>query len=246
MNLKIGCVRYLNSRPFAEGLKDYSLIFEVPSKLAIMLREQAIDIGLIPVFEYLSMREQYDLIPGTGIACHGPVQSVFLKHAKKDLSEVRTISLDSSSLTGAHLLKVLCAQVWNIKPTFISEKETADAQFWIGDRALEIKRQHPQDTYLDLGETWKNWTDLPFVFAVWAARKGLAQDSLKQFQQRCLESIANPARVAQTPEEEFYITQSIHYSLSNEEMTGLERFSRELQSLGFISEQLHFAASSIY
>ena len=46
-----------------------------------------------------------------------------------------------------------------------------DVRLVIGDAALVLGAA-PQYPYAyDLGEMWKQWTDLPFVFAVWVARR---------------------------------------------------------------------------
>src|SRR2546430_10108349 len=41
----------------------------------------------------------------------------------------------------------------------------------IGDAALVLKARQAYPHRYDLGEEWRRWTGLPFVFAVWAARR---------------------------------------------------------------------------
>jgi chorismate dehydratase len=41
---------------------------------------------------------------------------------------------------------------------------------------------------VDLGEAWKQWTGLPFVFAVWAARRTSDQGRVREVHTRLLES----------------------------------------------------------
>src|SRR6185295_772711 len=85
--------------------------------------------------------------------------------------------------------------VWDSRPTFVpSDAELTDiarfadeeheARLVIGDAALKLGT-HLQDPVerdavmdrlgyryaYDLGAEWKNWTDLPFVFAVWVAQR---------------------------------------------------------------------------
>jgi chorismate dehydratase len=56
--------------------------------------------------------------------------------------------------------------------------QEADAAVLIGDAALRANR-HDGPRYglqvHDLGAMWKEWTGLPFVFAVWAARRDYLQ-----------------------------------------------------------------------
>ncbi|MGC5412947.1 MqnA/MqnD/SBP family protein, partial [Streptomyces sp. DT225] len=52
--------------------------------------------------------------------------------------------------------------------------QEADAAVLIGDAALRANLHDAPRLGLqvhDLGAMWKEWTGLPFVFAVWAARK---------------------------------------------------------------------------
>jgi chorismate dehydratase len=43
---------------------------------------------------------------------------------------------------------------------------------------------------IDLGKEWKQWTGLPFVFAVWAARRDRNQEKVQVIHQRLLQSRA--------------------------------------------------------
>src|SRR5262249_50208713 len=50
------------------------------------------------------------------------------------------------------------------------ESTTADAILMIGDRAM----QRPRGPFVcewDLGDAWCRWSELPFVFAMWVARR---------------------------------------------------------------------------
>jgi len=45
----------------------------------------------------------------------------------------------------------------------------------IGDEALALRQDTRFPYQLDLGEVWRDWTGLPFVFGVWVARREAAQ-----------------------------------------------------------------------
>ena len=52
-----------------------------------------------------------------------------------------------------------------------------EAVLVIGDAALLLSARQLYPVRVDLGAEWSTWTGLPFVFAVWAARKDyLARD----------------------------------------------------------------------
>src|SRR2546430_1114527 len=88
----------------------------------------------------------------------------------------------SSSRTAVGLLELLCRDVWKVRPHFAQARaEAADldglahlpheAVLVIGDAALLLAARHAYPHRYDLGDEWKRWTGLPFVFAMWAARR---------------------------------------------------------------------------
>jgi chorismate dehydratase len=93
-----------------------------------------------------------------------------------------TILLSASSRTSVALLELLCRDVWKIRPHFAEARAEAqdlealaglphDGVLVIGDAALALARRGVYAHRYDLGVEWKRWTGLPFVFAVWAARR---------------------------------------------------------------------------
>ncbi|NCO40592.1 MAG: hypothetical protein GW892_17995, partial [Armatimonadetes bacterium] len=54
--LRIGCVPYLNVLPLIRGLEtraDVELVHRVPSELSRLLAAEEIDVGIVPIVEYL-------------------------------------------------------------------------------------------------------------------------------------------------------------------------------------------------
>ena len=100
---RVGCVQYqFQSR--SSGY-DGPVIFDHPSGLARDLAADRLDVALVPTFEALRS-PHYTLVKGVGIACDGPVYSVFLAH-RGPLAELHSVALDPASLTSVHLLQVL-------------------------------------------------------------------------------------------------------------------------------------------
>ena len=164
-SLRIGCVKYLNSRPLICAY-DGPVTFEHPAVLARMLAHGELDAALVPAFE--ALRDPgYLLVDDVAVGCDGPVFSVFLAH-RGPLSGVRSIALDPASLSSANLLRVLLAEFHGLHPSFGS---AGDAQLLIGNHAIEFRRVEEGKSdwcFLDLGTEWKRCTGLPFVFALWA------------------------------------------------------------------------------
>jgi chorismate dehydratase len=243
--LRIGCVQYLNSKPLIHGY-DGPVIFDHPSGLARDLAAGRLDVALVPTFEALRS-PHYLLAEGVGIACDGPVYSVFLAH-RGPLAELRSVALDPASLTSVHLLKVLLREYHGLYPEWrdlSAFPPHADAALIIGNQAIDF-RQHDKEGYeiLDLGEEWKRCTGRPFVFAPWLLRPGLphaeevAADlrALKVYGVAHLEEIirAEPRDPAFTRR---YLTQNIRFDLGEPERAGIEKFRELLAKHGFIPGQ---------
>src|SRR5207249_11647667 len=94
----------------------------------------------------------------------------------------RTVLLSASSRTAAALLELLCRDVWKVRPHFGQVRAEGpdldalahlphEAVLVIGDAALLLTARRAYPHRYDLGQEWKRWTGLPFVFAMWAARR---------------------------------------------------------------------------
>jgi chorismate dehydratase len=175
---RIGAVGYLNARPLVEGLADdpygFDVRFDLPAVCARLLHEGSVDIGLVPVIEYLN--GDYVMAPGIGVAADGDVASVAL-YTRVPIGRVRTLALDTSSRTSAALTRVLCREQFGIDPAFVAHPpdlarmlETCDAGLLIGDPALDADAAAHGAEKIDLGAAWKSHTGLPFVFAAWVGR----------------------------------------------------------------------------
>lgn len=229
--LRVGCVPFLNARPLIQFFPSEQVVFEHPRILSDSLYEGKVDVALVPVVEAMR-RPGYRVVDGWGIAAHGSVESVILAH-QVPLKELRSIALDQTSLTSVHLLRVLVEFSLGLTPQWREEGQPADAQLWIGDRARDFRRQHPQAAIWDLAGAWSEWTSLPFVFAVWAIRPGLRRrlEWLPAFCALCERGWAMRVHCAETPEDVNYLTRCIHYVLGEQEKKGLTRFFQEIKRL---------------
>jgi len=239
-NFRIGSVHYLNAAPLTRGL-EAEIIFATPARLAEMLRRDELDAALVSVSEVL-LTGRYDILDSVAIASFGEVYSVLLAH-KKPLAEAREIFCDPASLTSVNLLKVLLAER-SLKPEFKPLENYAaapekDFVLLIGDRAIEFQRAPHTHEIFDLGAAWLELTNLPFVYAVWALRRGVANAELKQelrsakrFGMKTLDQI-----IATRPEfdEDFrrdYFEWHIHFHLAEDEKRGIAAFGQLLKKHG--------------
>lgn len=240
--IRIGAVSYLNSKPLIEDLADLAsdaeLILDVPSRLADDLSAGELDVALIPSIEVLREAD-YEIVSDACVATRGPVLSVKL-FSRVPFANVRTLALDEGSRTSATLARVMLAERFGVRPTttllplgFATEDTSADAVLLIGDRAMKPPRERFVATW-DLGEEWTQWTGLPFVFAMWAARRDVelddVEEALCESRDRGVERFSEIARREATKlgiTEELarnYFTHNLHFTLGSAERAGLRLF----------------------
>lgn len=247
-HLRISAISYLNTAPlmwdFQHGTAGtrFDISYTIPSLCAGALRDGTADIGIIPVAAYATIPDLV-VLPDVAIAAKGAVRSILLV-SKVPLDEIRTVALDSSSMTSVALMKVLFSK-WlggprsytAMKPKLMEMLREHDAGLLIGDPAMQIDRNR----YLtfDLSEEWNRFTGKPFVFAFWAIRRasiehsdedvagvfrasrdhGLEPDHVAKIAQLWAPRLAiSEAEVVK------YLTQNIHYHLDPACLEGLQLF----------------------
>ncbi|CAN5879979.1 hypothetical protein BH24ACI5_BH24ACI5_24090 [soil metagenome] len=239
--IRLGAVDYLNARPLVHGLEKrpelFSLRFDPPSRCAVLLHDNEIDIGMIPAIEYCRGPE-FCIVPEMGIVSARTVASVAV-FVKKPVEQVRTIAVDTSSRTSNALLRILCRERFGIAPEFRPMPPDADAMLAvcdaaliIGDPALFLDPSAKGVVKLDLGEYWNDMTGLPFVWAFWAGRPGMASpEALKAFRQArdagvaaadaIAASFCGPGRAALG---QAYLRDNIQYLMGDREIAGLRKY----------------------
>jgi len=234
---RVGSVRFLNAVPLTRGLED-QVIFDVPSKLAEMLRRDELDAALVSVTEVL-FNDRYDVLDGAAIASLGEVQSVLLAH-RKPLEEAKEIFCDTASLTSVNLLRVLLAER-GIHPEFkplanYNFSELPDYALLIGDTALDFALGPHEHAIWDLGAGWFELTKLPFVYAVWALRRGIENSELRRQLREAknfgLDTLEHIIRNRTDYTEDFrrdYLGWHIHYHFGVDEKRGLAKFMELLR-----------------
>lgn len=239
--IRLGAVDYLNARPLVHGLQNradlFSLRFDPPSRCAVLLHDNEIDVGMIPVIEYCRGPE-YCIVPEIGIVSARTVASVAL-FVKKPVEQVRTIAADTSSRTSNALLRILCKERLGIAPEFRPMPPDADAMFavcdaalLIGDPALFLDPAAKGVEKLDLGEYWNDMTGLPFVWAFWAGRPGtVSPEAVEAFRQARDAGVADADAIAACYCEpgraalgQAYLRDNIQYLMGDREITGLRTF----------------------
>ena len=264
--MRLGRIPWINCYP-VYGAIDRGLV-KMPaelvpgtaSELNDLLATGALQVSAVSAVEYARNAALYHLLPDLAITCDGPVHSVAL-FSKRPVEELTgcTVLVSASSRTSVLLLELLCRHRWGIFPQLATARaEAADlpalarlpheAVLVIGDAALHLSTQSAYPVKVDLGEAWKQWTGLPFVFAVWAARRDAPDPAVRLVHQRLLESrgwglshldeLANAAArntgVAESVCREYL--GDLDYALSYRHLAGLTDFFRRLAQEGIVPD----------
>lgn len=248
--LRIGAVNYLNTKPLIHDLTelapDAELVLDVPSRLADLLADGRLDVGLIPAIEYFRAGN-YSIVPGLCIGSRGPVLSVTL-FSRRPCRDIRSVALDAGSRTSAALTQILLRLRHDCAPDIVplpldadAESVAADAVLLIGDRAMRACLPGFEFAY-DLGREWHDWTGLPFVYAFWAVRPGVELGAVEPALHEALRrGKRQVGRIAQREAPRLqldagfcrrYLETVIFFDLGSAELEGLQRYYELACQLG--------------
>lgn len=206
--MRLGRIGYINCYPvygaIDRGLVDLpaELVTGTPAELNDLLVAGELDVSVISAIEYARHAKDLVLLPDIAISSDGPVKSVIL-YSRRTVGQLdgRTVLVSAASRTSVALLQLLCRHVWHVTPHFAQARAEAsdlhnvhnlphDGLLVIGDPALLLGARRVYGHAYDLGEEWKRWTGLPFVFAVWAARRAADPAAVRRGHQALLASRA--------------------------------------------------------
>jgi chorismate dehydratase len=242
--IKVGIVNYLNTAPLVYGLKNSAIIDNIelipdyPANLAKDLLDGTIDLGLVPV-AVIPQLPQWWLMSDYCIGCEGQVASVCI-FSDVPLEQAERVLLDYQSRTSVELAKLLIKNYWKVDIELVDAAEDFQqhihgktAGLIIGDRSFE-QRKVSKYAY-DLGEAWKNYSGLPFVFAAWISNQPLDADFIRMFNEANAFGVQNIPKVISTlnfnssVDLEEYFRQYISYNLDDAKRKALRKFMQYLQ-----------------
>ncbi len=239
--VKLGVVAFLNSRPLIEGLDqdaDMGLHFAVPSALARLLRTGRVDAALVPVIDVARSGGRWERISTGGILSDGETLTVRV-FSRVPPERLETLHVDGDSHTSVVLARLIWQHWYRRLIQILPLQELACAEacasvLLIGDKVV-TDRPRGFDHEVDLGLAWKQWTGLPFVFAVWAANAGAPGNAalsrrLDEARDRGVARAADLARehgpLRGWPADLAvrYLTQNLSFRLTPEAVEGMRRF----------------------
>ncbi len=233
---KIANVSYLNSFPFRYGLQyldNCEIEYHVPSQITEKLLNNTIDIGLVPIVTALK-NKNLNIISNFCISSESEVKTVLLL-SKKPKHQINSICFDKESNTSNQLIKIISKHFWNISPRFTDNDTNCDAKIEIGDKVLLNKNDYPYK--YDLASEWKQFSNLPFVFAVWCSNKNIDKDFIVQFNEKLLFGINNidlaleyynDKLIISKEDAHHYLKHNISYHLDNYKFESIKKFENLL------------------
>src|SRR6185436_6809235 len=264
--MRLGRIPWINCYPVYGAIDrgivpvPAELVTGTASELNDLLATGELDVSAVSAVEYARNAAAYHLLPDLAITCDGPVHSValFSRRPVEQLSDV-TVLLSASSRTSVLLLELLCRHRWKVTPRFATVRAEAtdlaalaqfphDAVLVIGDAALMLASRGTYQHHVDLGEAWKDWTGLPFVFAVWAARREADHGAVLDIHRALLESrrwgLAHLDELADAAAAATAISRGVcreylgdlDYALSYRHLAGLTDFFRRLAQDGAVPD----------
>lgn len=249
--IRIGSVPYVNAKPLVRAFEtraipEVDVAFAVPALLPGMLDAGEAVAVMASSFDALRTPGRW-VADDVSISSLDEAESVRL-FSKKPFDRIETLALDQSSLTSNGLVRILLAERFGVRPEARPAPPDLDAMLEQNDAALLIgdKGMLADGTdlhVLDLGSTWREWTGLPFVWALWIGRDEPREDvadALRQarswgeaFTVRFSDEVAfaagwDPDRCRR------YLTQTMNYRLTSAHREALRLFGDKLVEHGLL------------
>ena len=268
--MRVGRIAYINCYPVYGAIErgivpvEAEWVDGTPSALNRRMARGTLDVSVVSAVEYARTPDRYVLLPDLAISCDGPVRSVML-FSRRPATELEgsRVLVSRSSMTSVALLQLLFEERWGCRPIFVPadaeisdiagfDSEPHEARLVIGDAALLLMARRAErgtgapfyaHSY-DLGDEWKKWTGLPFVFAVWVAQRRTAIEGARRIHSALCSSrdwgVRNVPELARAASERTGIATGVceeylaglDYGLSYAHIAGLTEFFRRLVSQG--------------
>jgi chorismate dehydratase len=257
---RVGHIQFLNCLPIYWGLVrsgtllDVDLRRDTPDRLSDALVAGDLDVAPISLVEYLKHADDLALLPDLAVGSDGPVMSCVIV-SQLPLADLdgQPVALGSTSRTTVELAKLVLEERVGVRPHYDTQPPdlaammlASAAAVLIGDAALRATLHDGPRLGLDvhdMGAAWRDWTGLPMVFAVWAARRtfagehpGLVKDVHAAFiasREMSLDHVEEVAALAARWEDFDEVAlaryfRTLDFSLGERQLAGLAEFARRV------------------
>jgi chorismate dehydratase len=268
--IKIGVVDFFNATPLIQGVSGVDgiqLIHKVPSKLIGCLERSEVDFALASSIDYQSSTEiGLGILPVGVLSSDGDSLTVQLC-SRIPLEDVTEVHCDSDSHTSIALLQIILKNKFNITPTIVPTEirdlgdcnaQWPDTVLIIGDKVVQNNYETEYAHTIDLGNAWKQQTNLPFVFAIWLGRMDLQASQIQKasmilqrqmfLNQHRIEQVVSANAIKKgwsTSQGIEYVTKHMYYSFEDQHIESLQLFYTLAQECGILKNvrPLHMLGS---
>ncbi len=263
--IRVGEIPYANCIPLFHSLRKgggttgLTFVRGEPATLNRMLYNGEVDLAPSSSFEYGLHPERYLLVPDLSISSGREIQSVLL-FSEVPIEELggKTVLLSKASASSNALLRILLRKRYDLDcQCRLADEDThgtADvaARIDIGNSALKTHLKQEEEGFVyDLSVLWREFTGLPFVFALWMIRHEMVQEEKEEIYR-----LVGQLREAREYAEDHYLEigreieetvgipaddlvrywESISYDLDDEKIASLRRYFDHACELGLIPE----------
>ena len=233
------------------------ILDNAPARSAELLSQDRVDAALVPVIASQFV-EGVRLIPDICVGAKERVRSVCLVTGGKDLADVRSVALDTSSRTSVVLTKIIFREFLGFEPEWRDAAPNiaamlagSDAALLIGDPALALSEPPALAggrvvRTFDLAELWDQHTGLGFVFAMWMTRRDRVDIDFAAARD---EGISHLEEIAANYRTDIglsndalieYLSHNISYSIDERMAAGLDLYLDLAASHGLIEKRVPF------
>lgn len=204
----------------------------------------AVDMAFISAIDFARLKGGWKVLPNICKSTKHTARRVAL-FFNKNLTEIESVAIPDHTRTTEIVLKLVLKELHQIETNYVKINGTLsellkkhDAVLLTGDQAVMETKNNP--FFIDLGEEWFDLTGLPLVYGFWIGNELTTvkadfinlHESLEQGQKNI--SAINDEPFQQKDYFYEYLTQTINYTLGEEEQAGLTELYRLAFFYGYV------------
>ncbi len=251
MATTVARIPYLGCEPFyydmeRRGIETRNMTTNL---IASALLSGEIDSGPVPLADCARLEEGFQPLSGFCVALVSQTGATVL-HSKVPFNELRglSIAISQEASPSRSLLQILLTLKHQVESvTFVDSQDvddSHDAILLVDNQALRRRRGVRGFPHkFDLGEEWREWTGLPFIYYRWMVRSDLErqdavilEDSLYVGQEDWLDNLYRMSGprddLVMLPKDVLEHIQSLRYFMGVPEQKAIDLFNEQLSSLG--------------
>lgn len=250
MATTVARIPYLGCEPFYYDMERRGIEVRniAPAMIASALLNGEVDSGPVPIAHCVLLNEGFQPLSGFCITAVSHSGATVL-HSKEPITDLNglSISIPDESSQDRTLLRMLLTLKHGVDPVYVLDSQDSeqphDALLLAGNQALRRRRGVRGFPHrYDLGEEWREWTGLPFVFYRWMVRTGMErpdaailEDALFVGQEDWLDNLYRMSGprddLLMLPKDVLEHIQSLRFYMGVPEQKAIDLFNQHLESL---------------